>query len=395
MEQRFDEERHIDREVVERMLERGDIGSVSISELFELFRQDNGISSHAPDALCQLDPRDGALVIYNSRRAHRPHDNVNEEQKENGGAAKSGKSCPICEGKTTGVVDFAELSRGFTFINKNLFPILFPPETVEEEWLRQPLYPDYNHQGRVSYGLHFLQWTSSYHNDDWDTIPPEDRRVVLERLAALEKRLLFGSEQHMPPSSQWESQKETSGFVTVIKNYGAPVGGSLEHGHQQIGWNNIMPRSYYNNWCFYNRHDMYFSEYMLRENPTELTIKEYGYARLIVPYFMKRPYNMLLLFHDVGKQYLCELDPEELDSLGDALHEATRMFNEVMPRVGKEVAYNVVFHNGPGAGFYVEFLPYTQETGGFEHLGLWVCQSLPEIAAENLKILWPQVLGED
>jgi galactose-1-phosphate uridylyltransferase len=199
----------------------------------------------------------------------------------------------------------------------------------------------------------------------------------------------------MPPSSQWESQKETSGFVTVIKNYGAPVGGSLEHGHQQIGWNNIMPRSYYNNWCFYNRHDMYFSEYMLRENPLALTVKEYGQARLIVPYFMKRPYNLLLLFHDVGKQYLCELDPEELDCLGDALNEVTRLYQEVMPRIGKELAYNVVFHNGPGAGFYVEFLPYTQETGGFEHLGLWVCQSMPELVAENLKSLWPEVIGAE
>ena len=45
----------------------------------------------------------------------------------------------------------------------------------------------------------------------------------------------------------------------------------------------------------------------------------------------------------------------------------------------------MIINNGPGAGLYVEFLPYTQETGGVEHLGLLVCQELPERAAARLR----------
>jgi hypothetical protein len=58
-----------------------------------------------------------------------------------------------------------------------------------------------------------------------------------------------------------------------------------------------------------------------------------------------------------------------------------------MPQVGRELAYNVIANNGPGAGLYFEFLPYTQEIGGVEHLGLFVCQELPARAAARLRDL--------
>jgi hypothetical protein len=53
--------------------------------------------------------------------------------------------------------------------------------------------------------------------------------------------------------------------------------------------------------------------------------------------------------------------------------------------MGREIAYNVITHNGPGAGLYFEFLPYTQESGGFEQLGLFVCQAEPEAAAAQIR----------
>jgi hypothetical protein len=56
-----------------------------------------------------------------------------------------------------------------------------------------------------------------------------------------------------------------------------------------------------------------------------------------------------------------------------------------MPAIGKPTAYNITVSNGPGAGLYCEFLPYTQETGGFEHLGLWVCQDTPNRVAPTLR----------
>jgi hypothetical protein len=57
----------------------------------------------------------------------------------------------------------------------------------------------------------------------------------------------------------------------------------------------------------------------------------------------------------------------------------------IMPKIGRETAYNVIVNNGPGAGIYFEFLPYTQETGGFEHLGLLLCQGNPGMVAEDVR----------
>jgi len=379
------ESRMLKRDTLDSLLERESIESVEVDELFSLFRDDGKIPEFAPDAFCQIDPRDGALIVYNSKRAQRPHDNVADHAQGSKQSTGNSQGCPVCSGNTTGVLDVADLTEGFTFINKNLFPVLFPPDYVREEWLTEPLYPDPSHHGRVAYGLHFLQWTSNFHDRDWHNLPHEDRVVVLRRLAALEHQLLFHTDHQMPPSSQWQSQKETAGFVEIIKNFGAPVGGSLEHGHQQIGWSNIMPRSFYNNWEFFMRHKHFFSQYMLNENPGELVVHDYGEAILMVPYFMKRPYNMLLVVYDVGKQYLCELGEGEIRALADGIHDAIAAILDIMPRMGKEPAYNMIIHNGPGAGLYIEFLPYTQQTGGFEHLGLWVCQGNAEDSVEVLR----------
>jgi hypothetical protein len=124
---------------------------------------------------------------------------------------------------------------------------------------------------------------------------------------------------------------------------------------------------------------------MLSENPEELKVYDYGEAVLLVPYFMKRPYNMMLIIKDVGKQYLCELTEAELTAAAEGIHDAVVSILDIMPKMGKETAYNMVVHNGPGAGLYFEFLPYTQETGGFEHLGLWVCQGKAEDVVNVLR----------
>jgi galactose-1-phosphate uridylyltransferase len=102
---------------------------------------------------------------------------------------------------------------------------------------------------------------------------------------------------------------------------------------------------------------------------------------------MRRPYDMLLIIKDVRKRYLHELDVNEIAAVADGWHDAIRAIRAVMPSIGREIAYNVVTHNGPGAGLYFEFLPYTQEIGGLEHLGLYICQGTPEDAARRLRAL--------
>jgi galactose-1-phosphate uridylyltransferase len=346
------------------ILQAEDVESLTIRDLMALVREE--IDNFLPDGVYRIDPRNGDRILYHSSRGSRPHDNVPAS-----GVQIPERECVICQGATTGVIDLAELSQGFTFINKNLFPVLYPFEGED-----------------MASGLHFLQWTSSQHDKDWHNMPLRDCVVVMARLAALEKMLLAGADELPAVADSLDGPDWGSvprGFVIIIKNYGRLVGGSLMHGHQQIAFTNVMPRHFYDNWQFGQEHGETFSAHMLRETPPELLVKDYGPAVLVVPTFMRRPYDMMLILRDVNKQYLHELDGRELEAVAESWQDGIRAMRDIMPRVGREIAYNVVINNGPGAGLYVEFLPYTQETGGVEHLGLVVCQELPERAASRLR----------
>jgi len=371
-------EQQLSREALDKILEAEQIEKSSISDLAELFRGDKDIVEFAPDGICQIDPRTGDRILYNSARARRPHDN--RPKNENSEQRDADEGCLICQGKTTGVVDVAELSRGFTFINKNLYPALFPQQIARDK----PTSNGQRFDGVQAYGFHFLQWSSSFHTKDWHNMPLVDRVVVMNRLAALEKQLLIGAAA--PAASSWGDElEEQSGFVSIIKNYGRLVGGSLKHGHQQIGFSNVMPRHFEDNWRFEQGNDESFSSYLLRENPEDLLIRDYGPAILLTPYFMRRPFDMILLLKDSQKSYLYQLTRAEVAAVVDGWHDAIRFMRWIMPNIGRETAYNVVTNSGPGAGLYFEFLPYTQEVGGFEHLGLFICQGNPKDSAAQAR----------
>ena len=99
---------------------------------------------------------------------------------------------------------------------------------------------------------------------------------------------------------------------------------------------------------------------------------------------MRRPYDMLLLLKDTAKRHLYQLTPAEFAAIANGWYDAIKVMLWVMPVLGREMAYNVVTHSGPGAGLYFEFLPYTQEIGGFEHFGLFLCQgNALDVAAQT------------
>lgn len=266
--------------------------------------------------------------------------------------------CPICQGRTTGVVDVAELSEGFTFINKNLFPIVYPASDRQAD----------ANAACGTGGMHFLQWTSSLHDRDWHNMPLADGAVVMNRLAALEKKSLETGEQ-----------------VLIMKNYGRLVGGSLVHGHQQIILTSLLPNRFLDNRRFLREKGEVFSSFLLRENPAELMVRDYGPAVLLVPYFMRRPLEMMLLLKDSSRQFLHELSAEEILAVTQGWQEAIQVMRRLMPAMERETAYNITCHNGLGAGLYFEFLPYTQESGGLEHLGIYACQGTPQQAAERIR----------
>ncbi len=366
----MDNSQQLDFKLVESILQASSIESLDMKEISNLFLNETSISNFRPESIFQIDPRNGELIVYNSSRATRPSSGAEDKEEKQ----KAIENCPICLGKTTGIMDIIHLSEGFSFINKNMFPIFFPYEN-------DPL----NNLGTVSFGLHFLQWTSSFHNKDWHNIPAKDATAVLSRLAALEKKLLLESFDNMPGSLSSSQDKPTYGYVSIIKNFGKAAGGSLAHGHQQIVSSNIMPKQFFNNWSFQERRGMHFTKFLLNENPEELIVKDYGKAVLLVPYFMRRPFDMFLILKDTSKKFLHELDEEELETVAKAWQEATRVILLILQKLKKEEAYNITVNNGPGAGLYIEFLPFTQLIGGYEKIGLWVCQESPFKAAETLR----------
>jgi galactose-1-phosphate uridylyltransferase len=370
----------IDRAALGRILQAESIETLPFHQLVKLFREEEGIDAYLPDGLCQTDPRNGDRVLFNSSRARRPHDNLPNPFIE----AQASQDCVVCQGRTTGAIDVADLTEGFSFINKNLYPSLYPWEINRSDHFADGV--DENPGlSLLPFGLHFLQWTSSLHDKDWHNMPLGDRVAVMRRLAALEKKLLTDAEVFFRSSKRYESPSGAQAFVLIIKNYGRLVGGSLAHGHQQIALSNVMPRRFGDNWRFEQERGERFSAYLMRENPAKLCIRDYGSAMLLVPYFMRRPYDMMLLVKDAGKRYLYELTEAETMAVSEGWHDALRAIHWIMPEVDRELAYNVITHNGPGAGLYFEFLPYTQETGGFEHLGLLVCQGNPASAATQIR----------
>ncbi len=372
--------KHLSWEHLPQLLDWESLESLSFDQLVTLFERERGITNFIPDGTFQVDPRNNDRVVFNSSRVRRPHDNrpvekiLNQDDNE--------RECVICTGNTTGIIDVTELSDGFTFINKNLFPVVYPSK-YPDKYPSDDGAEDSIYGGRPAHGFHLLQWTSSYHDRDWHNIPVDDGVIIMRRLATLEEILL---KSYLDFHSQDSSTSvEHTGYVSIIKNYGHLVGGSLVHGHQQIVFSNVMPARFYDNWRFQQINGKPFSGYLLEENPTELQVKDYGVAKLVVPYFMRRPFDMFLLVNDIDKGYLHELDDDEIKAVTLGWQDAIRVILQVMPMIGKETAYNITTHNGPGAGLYFEFLPYTQEIGGLEHLGLVICQGNPYDSAQQIR----------
>ncbi len=366
-------------ETLETILRNRDVGELDRESLESLLTREPGLDEYKPEPYYRVDPRTGDRIIYNAARARRPHENEaargGEPEEEDLNAAPS----IISQGKTTGVIDVAELSEGFTFINMNLFPILYPLADGGQETVAEDPRSDGSVTGGKVHGGHFLQWTSSYQDRDWYNMPLDDCAVVMSRLARLEAVLLGKSRSDNPGADH------SGGYVSIIKNCGRLVGGSIAHGHQQIGYSTAVPRRCRDLVRFEAQHNRLFSAHMLEHTPEELVLRDYGEAMLVVPYFMRRPYDMMLLLKDTGKQHLCALSDQQIRHIAQGWQDAIRGMRAVLAGLDKQIAYNITANTGPGTGMFMDFLPYTQEMGGFEHLGLYVCQGTPAGCADYLR----------
>ena len=108
-------------ELLHNLVEANSIEDLSTEQVVSSFKMDPLLQNLPDNGKLSIDPRSGEPIIYNPSRATRPHDYPV------GGDRKI--ECPICAGKSTGVMDLVGLQEGFTFINKNLYPVLNPPDT--------------------------------------------------------------------------------------------------------------------------------------------------------------------------------------------------------------------------------------------------------------------------
>ena len=369
--------RQLDRAMAQAFVQCEDVGRLDARALHRLVEEELGSSTFLPSGTVQRDPRSGELVLYNPARVGRPHDNREPTAAKD--RAPAVEPCVICDAKLTGIVDICELSEGFTFVTKNLYPILFPRAghggAQSEE------------AGEGARGSHYVQWSSSFHGRDWHNMPLADCETLVERLAVLEASLLRGGTLSDAANARWGDDEANSGFVGIVKNFGRLVGGSLAHPHQQIALCSKMPKRYADNLAFAEAHGEVFSHFLLRENPPELQLHDYGVARLLVPYFMRRPFDMVLAVTRTSCRYLHQLDAAERLAVACGWRDGIRLVRAAMAELGLELAFNVVTHNGPGAGLYMEFLPYTQPWGGYEQIGLILCQADPLRVAERAREL--------
>lgn len=374
--------------VLEAQIQHRDLSTLSYDDLLRSIRDDPMIAPWKPETFCAVDPRTGERVVYSEVRSRRPHDNRPHGETED--VDPVDRPCPVCRGETTTVVDVAPLSRGHTFINKNLYPVVYPFDGVptDEPGTGDCLTPG----GEPVTGLHFLQWTSTFHDVDLHSMPLADVVTVVERLALLEERLLHGADGVMPSTAPYE-RDEHFGFVGIIKNHGFLVGGSLRHGHQQIAHTNVMPRKILDDRRFLERYGRAFAAIVAERNPAELDVARFGPVRVLVPWFMARPLQMLVLVEGEEVNHLHHLSPASRARLGEGLKAALGAVRRAMPLLGRRPTYNMVVHVGPVGALYVEIHPYTQETGGYEHLGLYVCQGTPGSSAIMLREAMEEVGG--
>lgn len=363
------ENQRLSMEVAKPLIAARDISTLSADQLVDIMRHSVKARPERPERDGAYDPRSGDVTLFNPGRATRPNGYSHDV---------ADGFCPICAGETTRILDLAELSSGFTFINANMYPAVFPyEEEVREE---------HTAKGTIDgWGMHFLQWTSSIHHETWHTMPVEDLVIVFNRLCVLEKTLLDMQFCEDPMADQHRDSPISKGSISIIKNAGLTSGGSIVHDHQQIIYSRTMPGRARQHLAFMEKHGRPFSAYMLTENPSALIVYEDAHVALQVPYYMQRPFDLMLLLKRSPVQYLHELSLNEKRSVVQGWKNAINAQKKVVDQLGLGYAYNVLLHHGPGAGVYLEFLPHTQTDGGFERMGLSVCQSKPQLAASILR----------
>lgn len=344
---------------LKNLVQTYNISDSSYNDILKQGNEDTELATNKPEKFLRIDPRNGRKIVYSFARSTRPYDPMPPTP------PIGSETCPICQGTTTKIWDVAPLSTGHnTFINENLYPILYPFNI--QSWSK-----DVKNNSDIN-GMHFLQWLSTDHNAELYNMKPEDIAICLQRLGALEKHLLT------QPSPAPIIFAPFRGYVSIIKNYGKRVGSSLEHGHLQIIHTHILPLSIEQDVSFYNKNGYGFSSLLQQNKEENNIIHKENDISVITPFCIKRPLECAIVFHDLKLQYMHQVPDSIWVQVGNALNIISKKIIKLMLQWRREPAFNLLFHTGEIGGMYIEIFPHTQEMGGFEHLGLYTCMTTPE-----------------
>lgn len=302
-------------------------------------------AEHAPDRSLGHDPRGNLPIAYSEARRRR--------------LAASG--CVVCEGKTCPAADIAALpGDDVAWITPNFYPVAYPFQANAS-----PVAP-------ALHGLHLVQWSSLRHDGGLIGADAATASAIFGQLARAEEWLLHHADAQYPESSEGHR-----GFVGLIKNRGRTVGGSVEHDHQQLLLGN-QP----------------FAEppatrglraALLDQARPELEVEHLDGVRTLVPAFMRRPLHAFIVPEGDDVGWLHHLDSARRDAVALAVARLSLAVSALMAGSGREPAWNLIVHTGEGCGPLLELRPYTQPLGGYEHLGLYICEEQPATSAGRLR----------
>lgn len=306
-----------------------------------------GSAEWAPDPGVRRDPRTGLAILDSPARARRL------------GTPAAG--CPVCEQRVQPAVDILDLPGGDqAWLTPNTFPLVHPFEAP----------------GPAS-GLHLVHWSSRHHDGGWPGADGPTAAALLDQLARTEAFLLHHAPDHLPATGGDGHR----GHVGVIKNRGRRVGGSVEHDHQQILLSaqafTEPPRS------------VGLADQLLDLAGGDLVVDDLGDALTVVPPFMNRPLQAFVVPRAPPAGWLHHLARPVRDALALAVARLSHAVTALMTERHGEPAWNLITHTGAGCAPLLELRPFTQPLGGYEHLGLYLCEERPNDSAAALRAALP------
>lgn len=335
-------------------------------------------SRHVPDASGSLDPRLALPIAYSEARAHRLRESYD--------------TCAVCENRTCPAADIVALpGDDLAWLTPNLYPMLLPPADVaarrHADNGRESTTPTASGAatspaGLPLHGLHLVHWSSLRHDGGLVGADGPTAAALFAQLARAEEFLLHRSGADYPPSGTGPDGLPHRGHAGLIKNRGRRVGGSVEHDHQQLLLCNQPPAE--------PPLSRGLRSQLLAGASPALHVDDIdGLARTLVPPFMRRPLHAFVVPEGAPSEgdagWLHHLPPRVLEACALAVARLCHAVTAAMSAAGQEPAWNLVCLAGEGCGPVFELRAFTQPLGGYEHLGLYLCEERPATSAARLR----------